>query len=519
MISSSSLPLLLPLMICIPIVVAIFLIIIRNEFICWLASIFIPLLVLSLAIYLLLNLHLQPLRFTFGNFAAKIGIEYKLTVVNLYFIILTAIIAFVTALWGKKIVQLEIYKEKVNLFYALFLLCFAGFLGILITNDIFNLFVFLEISALASYILIALGNKKQGPLTSFNYLIIGTLGASFYVLGVGILYILFGNLNIDVLIPLLQNYTINPLFVLGCVFIICGICIKLSVFPLFWILPRIYKDSPTAVAALLSGLSVNVFIYVFLKIVVGTLFKNPYLDAALLFNFIIVLSIFSIFVGGILAVKQNDLKLLLGFSSVSQFGFILLGLGIFNLQSFSAAMFILLSHALVKTGLFLCVGNLILVFGKEKLISLKGLGHKAPFTFFTLIFLSLSLAGIPGTSGFWGKLYLIISAFQSPFWFLGIIIIIGGLFSFYYAWKLIENLWINTDTQSNIAFNHGNHHNEVSNSNISSPVSIIGNNILPLYMNLSLLIVIALNITITFYPELFYYYIQQIMSDLLITKS
>ena len=148
----------------------------------------------------------------------------------------------------------------------MFLLTFVGSLGILITNDAFNLFVFLEISSLTTYILIALSKNKESTLASFNYLIIGTVSASFYVFGIGVLYMMFGTLNIESLITAMIDAPVNPLFVLAITLLSAGILIKIAIFPLAWWLPKSYSTAPSVVSAFLAGTASKVSIYMFLKI-------------------------------------------------------------------------------------------------------------------------------------------------------------------------------------------------------------------------------------------------------------
>ena len=473
---------LLPLIVGIPLFMALIIIFIRNNFLSWIISVLTTLIITAISIFILFTFNLKPVSYYFGNFLPPVGIEYKIDLLNLFFIVIVSVIALLSIIWAKNAIVKEIGKEKTYLFYSMFLLTFVGSLGILITNDAFNLFVFLEISSLTTYILIALSKNKESTLASFNYLIIGTVSASFYVFGIGVLYMMFGTLNIESLITAMIDAPVNPLFVLAITLLSAGILIKIAIFPLAWWLPKSYSTAPSVVSAFLAGTASKVSIYMFLKIIIIMVGRANSIDLTSLLNLIIVLSVCSMFVYGFIAIKQDNIKMLLAFSSLSQVGFIMLGIGILNPDSINASLFIILSHALVKTGLFLCVGNLLFQFNSTNLSDLAGLSRKAPFTFFAMVFLLLSLAGIPATSGFWGKLYLIISSFHSTYWFLAIAVILASVLSFFYAWKIIKILW---DRSIPNTFEYTN-------------------NKIPLFMNIVIACIVVCNIILTIYPGVIY---------------
>jgi multicomponent Na+:H+ antiporter subunit D len=494
----SSFSVLLPLIVVVPIFVALILFFVKNYTLSWLITLFTTIVLFLTAFFLLLISGLNPMVYYFGNFMPPYGIEYKLDSLNIFFIIIVSFIAIITTLWSKASLLNEIGQSRARYFNSVFLLSLSGALGILITNDLFNLFVFLEVSALTTYILIAMTQNKKSALAAFNYLVVGTVSASFYVFGVGILYLLFGTLNAEDLIHKIYTYPNTPMLMLAIAMITIGIVIKIALVPVAFWLPSAYKTAPTAVAAFLSGTATKVAIYMFLKVVITVIGRDANVNLSVILNIILIMAIVSMFVGGIIAVKQYDLKLLLAFSSISQMGFIMLGFAMFNVEGISAGFFSILSHSLIKTGLFLCVGNLLYVFGSDSLKSLAGMGHKAPFSFFAIIFLSLSLAGIPGTSAFWGKLYLLISAFRSEFWYVGFFVIVASLLSFYYAWKIIYTLWLKDDGAL---------------KPIKHTIKI------PLYMNISIAILIFLNIALTIYPGVIYFFAEQIISLSIVARG
>ena len=484
---------LVPLIIIIPLVVAILLVFIKNTFISWLATFITTLLTLGITSFILIKGNFTTLSYNFGNFSPPFGIEYEIDILTIFFLFLISIVGFLTALWSKGNIISEVGSKNTHLFTAIFLLCFAGSLGIVVTNDLFNLFVFLEITSLTTYILIAMGQRKNSALAAFDSLIVGTISASFYVFGVGILYQLFGTLNANDLVIQISKAPMTPMLMLAIVMLALGILIKIALFPVCWWLPQTYQSSPSALSAFLAGTSVNIALYMLIKVIIIVIGRGIHISLDHFFELLMALSVLSMFAGGIMAIKQDNLKLLLAFSSISQIGFIVAGISLFSLYGVSSALYLTIVHAFIKSGLFLCVGNLIYTFGTEKLSELRGLGKKAPFTFFAIIFLSLSLAGIPGTSMFWGKLYFVISVIQSTNWILIITVILATILSFLYPWKVIYYLWVSKE-ESRV------------------PNAIMLHRKTPIYMNMAIGIFILLNIYLTFFPDVTYYFIEQIIN-------
>jgi multicomponent Na+:H+ antiporter subunit D len=490
MINNANFDFLLPILVVIPLIMAVVLFFIKNYNISYILTILTTGIVFSISIVIAILSKLNNVSYSFGNFMAPYGIEYKATALNLFFIIIVCFLGFIISIWQKKAVLLENKINSPYLFNALYLLFLTGSLGILITNDFFNLFVFLEILSLSTYILIALNKNKEAPLSAFNYLMIGTIAASFYVFGIGILYLIFGTLNIDDLINRIPQLPQNKLFYLASAFITAGIFIKMGLYPLFWWLPKSYQNASTSASAFIAGTSTKIAIYVFIKIVILMLGLSQQFNVSLILNILIILAIINMIYGGLLSLKQTDFKLLLAFSSISQLGYIILGIGIFNELSLNSTLYIILSHALVKSGLFLAIGMLTLKFNSNDINFFKGNVSKYPVLFFAIIYLSLSLAGFPLTSGFWGKLSLFFATLNSDFKYLTIFIIVSSLLSFSYAWKIIFSLWFNPNNLG------GN---------------IISNNKLPIYMYVALYSLICVDFSIAINPSFAFGFIEEVI--------
>ena len=487
----------LPILVVLPLGVSLLLFFIRNYLISTLITIFTCIFIFIISVYLLFASSAIPISYFFGNFLAPFGIEYRSDILKLFFIILISFVALISSIYQKKSILLESNLQKPYFYNPIFLLALCGSIGIVITEDAFNLFVFLEILSLSTYILIALHKNKESSLASFNYLIIGTIAASFYVFGLGILYLLLGTLNIEDIINKLYNYQPNNLLYFAIALICSGIFIKIGLFPLFFWLPSSYKNLITPALAFIGGTSFKVAIYMFLKIVVLMIGKNQYFNLEIIFNIVIILSICSILYGSILIFKQNDLKLFFAFSSISHIGYIMLGVGIFSQLSIMSSFYQLLTHSIDKVGVFLCIGIIYLYFKSINIDELKGsLKHKL-ILFIPFVYFSLSLVGMPGTAGFWGKFSLIYSLVYSPFRYIIAILLFSSVLAFIYAWRLILTLYGYNLTDK-----------------ISYP-----NEKSPFYMYLAIYILMFTSIILAFNPNFAFYMAEQIISFVILPTS
>ena len=486
----------LPFIVTIPLVVSLILFFIRNYFLSYLITIITTFSVFFLSLYLLIQSRFIPIKYYFGNFLAPYGIEYKADALNLYFIIIVSFIAFVISIYQKKSIEIETNLKKTHLYNSIFLLVLTGSLGILITNDAFNLFVFLEILSLSTYILMAINRDDRSFLNAFNYLIIGTVAASFYVFGIGILYVILGTLNIEDIINKLYAYQPTNLLYFAIAMVATGVLIKIGLFPLFFWRPNSYKSLSSPALALIGGTSFKVMIYVFFKIVILMIGKNQFFDVSIILNIIIILSIINILYGSLIIFQQTDLKLLLAFSSIAHVGYIMLGIGAFNQLSISASFYQILVHSLSKTGLFLVIGMLLMSFNTFNINSLKGSLKNHVFLLIPFIYFGLSLVGMPGTAGFWGKFSLIFSLINSQFNFIVIIILISSMMAFTYTWKLIFNLYGYKET-----------HIVEKKQNISW------------YMYISIYLLMIVDFTFALNPNIPFYFVNQIISFVIIPQG
>ncbi len=382
-----------------------------------------------------------------GGWAPPWGVEYRIDAVNAFVALIVAGIAAITLPYALLSVEQEIPEEKIPLFYSAMLLCLTGLLGITQTGDIFNVFVFLEISSLSSYALISLGKKRQALTSAYQYLIMGTIGATFFLIGVGLIYSQTGSLNMQDLATILPGVLHLKTVDTGFAFIMIGIALKLALFPLHLWLPNAYTYAPSVVTVFLAATATKVAVYMMLRILF-TVFPHSFALATPAEELFIVAGIAGIIIASIYAIYQEDVKRLLAYSSVAQIGYMALGIGFASATGITATLIHLFNHALMKGALFMAVGAITYRIGTCRMDQIHGLGRAMPWTFGAIIVSGLSLIGVPGTAGFISKWYLVTAALEQGAWISVAVILFGSLLAVVYIGKLIESLYFKpvTDT-------------------------------------------------------------------------
>jgi len=381
---------------------------------------------------------LGPRSYALGGWPPPWGIEYRLDAANaLVQLLVTALATVVMAYAGTSAAQ-EIGADRQGGFYAGMLLLVAGLLGITARGDAFNAFVFVEISSLSTYALIALGRDRRALTASFRYLIMGTVGATFFLIGVGLLYAMTGTLNMADLAERLPAVAGTRTVQTAVAFLVTGICLKLALFPLHLWLPNAYAYAPSAVSALLAATSTKVAVYLlvrFLYTVLGADFSFGQLPIA---GVLLVLAVTGMLSASAVAITQPDARRLLAYSSVAQVGYMVLGIALGSFLGLTAALLHLLNHALMKGALFLALGCISYRVGSTAVASLAGLGRRMPWTMAAVVAGGLSLVGVPLTVGFVSKWYLVLAALEAGSGGLVAAILISSLLALAYLWRLVE---------------------------------------------------------------------------------
>jgi multicomponent Na+:H+ antiporter subunit D len=305
------------------------------------------------------------------------------------------------------------------------------------------MYVFIEITCLSAYALIA-SRGKIALKASFTYLVLGSIGACFFLLGIGFLYSVTGSLNIRDLSLLLPPFYGNRVVLAAFVFFIVGLSIKMALFPLHTWLPDAHAFAPSEISAMLSGITIEVSTYAFIR-VTFSVFTLKFITAYLpIMSILSWLAAIAMIFGSVLAIAQYNLKRMLAYSSVANMGYIMLGVGLSTSTSLglTPALMHILNHALMKACMFLAAGAFIYKLDLWDIKDFQGLGRKMPYTCVAFLLAALAMIGLPPSVGFVTKWYLIIAALEAKqFIFLGVIFF-STLLTIFYFWRVIEYMYI-----------------------------------------------------------------------------
>ena len=427
------------LLIVVPLVAAPLCVLLRQKTLVWAFASLVCLAALCMASMLLIRvLEEGVVSYAIGGWIAPWGIEYRVDTVNAFVLLLVSIIAAVLTFFALPSVADEISGKQHYLFYTAYLLCLTGLMGITITGDAFNVFVFLEISSLSSYTLIAMGRDRRALTASYQYLLMGTLGATFIVIGIGLMYMMTGTLNMFDLSQRLPAMFETRTAMVAFAFLTVGMLIKLAMFPLHMWLPNAYCYAPSVVTAFLAATATKVSIYVFLRFTFTVWGAEFVFEKLNLDVFLIPLSLIGIYVASLSAIYQTNIKRLLAYSSVAQIGYMMLGIGFVSLAGLTGGIVHLFNHALMKAALFLAVGCVVLRLGSSDLADWKGLGRRMPVTMAAFVLAGLSLIGVPLTVGFISKWYLILAALEAGWWPIALLALLSSLLAVVYMWRVVE---------------------------------------------------------------------------------
>ena len=380
----------------------------------------------------------QILVYEFGGWPRPFGIEYRIDITNAFVLVVVSLVAAVVFAAGPGQARRAIPVGREYLFYSAALLCLTGLLGVTITGDVFNVFVFMEISSLSSYILIALGRERRALMAAFSYLVMGTIGATFLLIGIGLMYQMTGTLNMVDMAVRLQAVSETRTILVAVAFVVVGISTKLAVFPLHQWLPNAYSQAPPIVSAFLAATATKVAYYLLIRFSLGLFGAALVFDRIGIDALLMPLSVLAMFVGSIAAIYQTDFKRLLAYSSIAQIGYMTLGLSLATEAGVAAGLIHLFNHALMKGALFLVAACVTWRMGATKIAMMRGLGQRMPLTMAALVASGLALVGVPGTAGFVSKWALVSAALEQDQLFLAFLIMASSVLAVVYIWRLVE---------------------------------------------------------------------------------
>ena len=379
--------------------------------------------------------------YNLGGWSAPVGIEYRIDALGAFVLIIVTLVGAVVTPYALTSVEEEIDESKRALFYAAFLLCLSGLLGIIVTGDVFNVFVFLEISSLSAYALIALGKNRRALTAAYQYLIMGSVGATFIVIGIGLLYVMTGSLNMADLAVLLPDLPSNRTVPVAFAFLTVGVCLKLALFPLHMWLPNAYAYAPSAVTSFIASTATKVAIYILLRFFFTVFGANYSFLEMQIGTYLLPLSLVAIFSMSLVAVFQTDIKRMLAYSSLAQIGYIILGISFFSSAGLTAGILHLFNHAVIKGSLFMALGCVMYRLKSVEIDDMRGLGKRMPLTMGAFVVGGFSLIGVPFTAGFISKWYLIQAALEQGLWPVAVLILTASLMAVVYIWKVVEAVY------------------------------------------------------------------------------
>jgi len=385
-----------------------------------------------------------------GSWPAPYGIELRVTAFSALLLLIVTGASTLTLFAGKRSIDTEIADDRQPLFYAAWLLTLAGLAGIVVAADAFNIFVFMEIASLASYVLIAAGSDRRALPAVFKYLIMGTIGATFYLIGVGLVYMMTGTLNLaDMEARIHAVGELKPILV-AAGFITIGLALKAAVFPLHVWLPSSYTYAPHIVTAFLAACSTKVALYVLLRFDFLVFQQNLPAHAVQFFVFLMPLAVLGILIASSVAVFEKNLKRLLAYSSVAQVGYVLLGASLGSVLGLTAGIVHMFNHAVAKGALFLAVAGLGARIAQLHLNGIRGAAQHMPWTMAAFVVSGLSLVGVPGTAGFISKWYLILAGLREGM--IGValvaVVLVSSLMTVVYIWRVVEAAYFGAASDS-----------------------------------------------------------------------
>jgi multicomponent Na+:H+ antiporter subunit D len=372
--------------------------------------------------------------YNFGNYENFIGIQYSINAFSTFMSFFVITLALIIMIFSTKDIDHEIAQNSISQYYTLVLILLFSMVGMIYTNDLFNMYVFMEILSLTSCAIISIKSKKENYLAALRYLVLNTIGSLSVLFGIALLYMVSGHLNMTMMSQSIsmiwQLYPTNILIASG--FMLTGFAIKAAVFPLHIWLPDAHSNAPTPSSALLSSLVVKIYVFAVYKLLFDVLGRDIVVSLGIP-TVITVFAAAGMLFGSIFAIGQKDIKRMLAYSSVAQIGYIFLGLSLMTEAGLAAGLFHVVSHGLMKTALFLSAGSIIYYRNKRDIRDLDGIGVEMPVTMVVFAIAAMGMIGIPGTNGFMSKLYLsfaVLGAGQPLL--LGVILLSSYLNAVYY---------------------------------------------------------------------------------------
>ena len=391
-------------------------------------------------------IHHGEVRYVFSGWAVPLGIEWVADGLASIILVLLSVLGLLGMVFSGPTSPKDLGGRIVH-YYTLILLLISAMTGIVFSGDLFNLFVFLEVAAISSYALIGVAGGRA-LFAAFRYLILGTLGASLYLLGVSYLYAVTGTLNMADLVDKLPFLLSSKAVVGGLLFMFIGLGIKMALVPFHSWLPEAYANAPESISPILASLVTKVALLAWIRIVYWVF------NASILINDIPILLLVEVagalaaVIGASLALAQRNIKMIFAYGGISHIGIILIGISQGNPTGFVGGVFYLLNDSVMQAGLFFLAGVAFCQYGVRTIDDLGRIGKQAPWFTGSLIVMALGMIGLPPTGGFFGKWHIILGALEAGNYVSVAAVLLSTLLTLAYFARLFENIFRQTSTRS-----------------------------------------------------------------------
>jgi len=402
----------------------------------------------------ILNLHNVvnhgEVRYAFSGWTAPLGIEWVADGLASVILVLLSVLGLLGVVFTGPTSPKALGGRIVH-YYTLILLFFSALTGIVFARDLFNLFVFLEVAAISSYALIGVAGGRA-LFAAFRYLILGTIGASIYLLGVSYLYAVTGTLNMADMADKLPFLLGSKALVGGLLFIFIGLGIKMALVPFHAWMPEAYAYAPDSVSPILASLLTKIVLLAWVRIIYWVLNASTVISDIPILQLVAVLGALAAVIGASLALAQRDLKMMFAYGGISHIGIILIGIGQGNQTGFVGGIFYLLNDAVMQAALFFLAGVAFCHYGVRTIDDIGRVGKQAPWLTGSLIVIALGMVGLPPTGGFFGKWNIILGALEAGNYVSVAAVVLSTLLTLAYFVKLFEGIFRQTSTRLDVQF-------------------------------------------------------------------
>ncbi len=404
---------------------------------------------MAMVLVSILNLHnvinYGEVRYVFSGWDVPLGIEWVADGLASIILVLLSVLGLLGVVFTGPTCPKALGGRIVH-YYILILLLVASLVGIVFARDLFNLFVFLEVAAISSYALVGVAGGRA-LFAAFRYLILGTLGASLYLLGVSYLYAVTGTLNMADIAERLPLLLSSKALIGGLLFMFIGLGIKMGLVPFHAWLPEAYTHAPKSISPILASLVTKVALLAWIRIVYWVLNAPIVIFDIPILLLVSVLGTLAAVIGAFLALAQRDIKMMFSYGGISHIGIIIIGISQGNQTGFAGGVFYLLNDAVMQAALFFLAGVASCHYGVKNIDDLGRLGKQAPWLTGTLIVSAFGMIGLPPTGGFFGKWYIILGALEEGNYVSVAAVVLSTLLTLAYFVKLFEGIFRQSSTQ------------------------------------------------------------------------